>query len=149
MVVQQIKVSSDYKVVHQFSFIGCCTFWKLQQILVFAGKSNFFHRFNVTILELEWNSRINQLESVLAESVHNFGEQHEFKCVASVLKLVHGSVPFESFIEVWISCFVVFFVCWDQTRHVVNLRLQMGHDVNRVANCFYCCQSCFCLWKIL
>jgi hypothetical protein len=25
----------------------------------------------------------------------------------------------------------------------------MGHDVNRVANCFYCCQSCFCLWKIL
>jgi len=58
------------------------------------------HGFNFSVLVLERNTRVYQIEAIIWLLVHDFGEDHELEGLTSKSVHVHGSVAFKGFVEV-------------------------------------------------
>jgi len=76
-------MSSDHWVVKELILVYLLTFLKHKQVLLLCSLCYRLHGLSLSVLELERNTGIDQVEGVNWLFVHDFGEKHEFERFSS------------------------------------------------------------------
>mmetsp|Transcript_18739 Transcript_18739/g.21536 ORF Transcript_18739/g.21536 Transcript_18739/m.21536 type:complete len:251 (-) Transcript_18739:577-1329(-) len=129
--LQDVRVRLDFLRVRLLGSL------KGQKVLLLYGLRDLPHALEVPALVLQAQLRVDDVQSVVGELLHDLRHEHVLESLLREVVLSQRVEPLEALVEVRVRSVKVLLLCGDHPALHIDLRLQVRHDVNRRARCFH------------